>query len=108
MDETIATTRDRGYSETLQGRRRYFPQINASNRNLQAQAERACINTPIQGSAADMMKIAMINVHKRMLKEQVKSIMMLQVHDELLFEVPKAEVDMLTALVKEEMENACR
>ena len=106
MDRTIAETRERGYSTTLLGRRRYFPQITAANRQLQAAAERACINTPIQGTAADMMKLAMINVHKRMLAERFESLMILQVHDELLFEVSPPELDSLRTLVVEEMQNA--
>ncbi len=106
IDETVATTRDRGYTLTLRGRRRFFPQINSSNKTLQAAAERACINTPIQGSAADMMKLAMINVHRRMQAEKLQARMMLQVHDELLFEVHENELVRLRALVVEEMENA--
>lgn len=103
MDNTIATTRDRGYAETMCGRRRHFPLISSSNKGLQASSERAAINMPIQGTAADMMKIAMINVHKRLAKESLNALMMLQVHDELLFEVDEAEVAALTTLVREEM-----
>lgn len=106
IESTIASTRDRGYTETLRGRRRYFPLINGANKGLQAAAERACINTPIQGSAADMMKLAMINVHRRMQREGNTALMMLQVHDELLFEVDIDKLDVLKALVTEEMENA--
>lgn len=106
IDDTIATTRDRGYATTLLGRRRYFPLINGNNRGLQAAAERAAINSPIQGTAADMMKVAMINVHRRMQEERVQSIMMLQVHDELLFEVPTSELDVMIDLARTEMVNA--
>lgn len=106
IDETVAITRERGYASTLLGRRRYFPAITSSNRNLRAAAERAAINMPIQGTAADMMKLAMIGVHKHMKAEGLKALMMLQVHDELLFEVPDSEVDILTAIVKQEMEAA--
>jgi DNA polymerase-1 len=106
IEQTIATTRDRGYTTTVRGRRRYFPQINSSNKGLQAAAERACINTPIQGSAADMMKLAMINVHRRMQQEGSTALMMLQVHDELLFEVKRSDLEQLRSLVVEEMENA--
>ncbi|RPI69078.1 MAG: DNA polymerase I [Ignavibacteriae bacterium] len=106
IDDTIATTRDRGYATTLLGRRRYFPLINGNNRGLQAAAERAAINSPIQGTAADMMKVAMINVHRRMQEERVQSIMMLQVHDELLFEVPTNELDVMIDLARTEMVNA--
>ncbi len=106
IEDTIATTRDRGYTTTILGRRRYFPQITSNNKALQAAAERACINTPIQGSAADMMKLAMINVHRRMMSEGSTARMMLQVHDELLFEVKSSELESLRALVVSEMEGA--
>lgn len=106
IDETVATTRERGYASTILGRRRYFPTINASNRGLRTAAERAAINMPIQGTAADMMKLAMIRVHKRMKSEGFQALMMLQVHDELVFESPENEVDALSTLAKEEMEAA--
>ena len=106
IDTTIATTRDRGSATTLRGRRRLFPLINSQNRQLQAAAERAAVNMPIQGTAADMMKIAMINVDRRMRREQVQALLMLQVHDELLLEVPQHEREQVTTLVREEMERA--
>ncbi|MBU3698935.1 MAG: DNA polymerase I [Candidatus Kapabacteria bacterium] len=106
MDDTIESTRERGYAATILGRRRYFPLINAANRGLRTAAERAAINMPIQGTAADMMKLAMIGVHNRMQSEGVSSLMLLQVHDELVFEAPSQEVDWLLAMVKEEMERA--
>ena len=106
MDETIKLTRERGYATTMLGRRRYFPQISSSNRQLQAAAERAAVNTPIQGTAADMMKKAMISIHARMEQEGFQSLMMLQVHDELVFEAKKTEVNELQKLVVYEMEHA--
>jgi len=106
IDTTIESTRERGYANTLLGRRRYFPLINAANRGLRTAAERAAINMPIQGTAADMMKLAMIRVHNRMQAEQSRAIMMLQVHDELLFEVDQSEAPYLQELVKTEMEQA--
>jgi DNA polymerase-1 len=106
IDSTIATTRERGYASTLLGRRRYFPLINASNRGLRTAAERAAINMPIQGTAADMMKLAMIRVHQRMQHESSAAIMMLQVHDELLFEVSESDASVLREMVKYEMEQA--
>lgn len=106
IDTTIEKTRELGYVTTMMGRRRYFPLIHSNNRGLRTGAERACINTPIQGSAADMIKLAMINVHKRMQREGFKSLLMLQVHDELVFEAKKSELEVLTKAVKEEMENA--
>lgn len=106
MDETIKLTRERGYATTMLGRRRYFPQISSNNRQLQAAAERAAVNTPIQGTAADMMKKAMISIHARMEQEGFQSLMMLQVHDELVFEAKKTEVKELQKLVVYEMEHA--
>lgn len=106
IDSTIESTRERGYASTLLGRRRYFPLINAANRGLRTAAERAAINMPIQGTAADMMKLAMIRVHNRMLAESSGAIMMLQVHDELLFEVAESEAPYLREMVKTEMEQA--
>ncbi len=106
IDETIASTRDRGYATTVLGRRRYFPMINAANRGLRTAAERAAINMPIQGTAADMMKIAMVRVHNRMRREGCTSLLMLQVHDELVFECPTAEVDLITTIAREEMQQA--
>ena len=106
IDSTITTTRDRGYASTLLGRRRYFPLINASNRGLRTAAERAAINMPIQGTAADMMKLAMIRVHNRMQHDGSSALMMLQVHDELLFEVAEGDAAALREMVKREMEQA--
>ena len=91
------------YAETLLGRRRYFPDIQSTNHNIRAAAERMAINMPIQGTAADIMKKAMINVHDRMQREQIRSRMILQVHDELVFEVPEDEMDHMTALAMDEM-----
>ncbi|MBM4177948.1 MAG: DNA polymerase I [Ignavibacteria bacterium] len=106
IDSTIEGTRERGYASTLLGRRRYFPLINAANRGLRSSAERAAINMPIQGTAADMMKLAMIRVHNRMRGDNLTGLMMLQVHDELLFEVPEQDSDTLRQIVKFEMEQA--
>ncbi len=106
IDETIAKTRQKEYAETLLGRRRYFPMINAGNKNLQRGAERGAINMPIQGTAADMMKIAMIAIDKEMRKRGMQSMMLLQVHDELVFEVPGNELDELKDVVVNGMQNA--
>ena len=95
-----------GFLTTLLGRRSYFPNINASNMQLRQYAERSAINAPIQGSAADLIKIAMIAIQGRLEKEQSESLMIMQVHDELVFDAPSGEIDALTALVKEEMEGA--
>jgi DNA polymerase-1 len=106
IDETIASTRDRGYATTVLGRRRYFPTIMSNNRGLRTAAERAAINMPIQGTAADMIKLAMIAVHKAIKKEGLQTKMILQVHDELVFDVHVSEEMLMQVLVKEAMENA--
>ncbi len=106
MAKTIEFAREKGYVETLLGRRRYLRDINSRNHTVRSQAERNAINSPIQGSAADMIKIAMINVDKAMKKAKLKSKMILQVHDELVFDVYKPELEQLKKLVEEQMKNA--
>ena len=103
LDRVKAQTRETNYAETLLGRRRYIPEIHSSNFNVRSAAERMAINMPIQGTAADIMKIAMIRVHDRLEREQMQSKMLLQVHDELVFEVPQEEMDGLKAVVFDEM-----
>jgi len=100
----IETARKRGYVTTLLNRRRYLPNIRHSNHRLRAEAERMAINSPIQGTAADLIKMAMIRVHDRLARERLRSKMLLQVHDELILESPAGEVDPIMQLVKEEME----
>ena len=106
MEEQVKLARKQGYVETLMGRRRYLRDINSANGNLRAYSERNAVNTPIQGTAADLMKVAMIKVHDRMRREGLASVMTLQVHDELVFDAPVGEVEQLRALIKEEMEGA--
>jgi DNA polymerase-1 len=106
MDQTILHAKTKGYVETLMGRRRYFPLIESNNHNIRQGAERAAINMPIQGAAADMMKLAMIAIHKEMKKQCFSSLMMLQIHDELLFDVVPGEEEDLKNLVKHIMEHA--
>jgi DNA polymerase-1 len=106
MDETLEKARKVGYVETLYKRRRKTGNLNASNRNIVQAEERVAINMPIQGTAADIIKIAMINIHKKMEAENLQSKMILQIHDELLFECPKIEVERLAFMVVEEMEGA--
>lgn len=108
IDETLESARDLGYVVTLSGRIRYLPEINSSNRMAREFAERVAINTPIQGTAADCIKIAMIRIDQRIQKEKLNARMILQVHDELLFEVSKSELHDLMTLVKEEMEGAMK
>lgn len=108
MDESIATARTNGYVETIFGRKRYLPDINSRNANVRGFAERNAINAPIQGSAADIIKVAMIKIHNRFEKEKLKSKMILQVHDELDFNVVEDELDTVRKIVVEEMEHACK
>ncbi|GIX42338.1 MAG: DNA polymerase I [Leptospiraceae bacterium] len=96
------------YVETLLGRKRYIPDINSSNRRTKEAAERIAINTPIQGTSADIIKIAMIEIHKQLEKNKMQSKMILQVHDELVFEAKNEEIDELISLAKEKMENAVK
>ncbi len=106
MDDQVASARSKGYVETLLGRRRYLRDIDSRNQAVRGHSERNAINAPIQGSAADIVKLAMINVHARMQREGFQSPMILQVHDELVFDVQRNELDALKALVVEEMEKA--
>ena len=108
IDNTLKKAREVGYVETLLGRRRYADGLTSSNMNIVKAEERACINMPIQGTAAELIKIAMINVNNRIKKSNLNSKMILQIHDELMFEVPHDEIDKLSVLVKEEMENAIK
>jgi DNA polymerase-1 len=98
--------RDHGYVETIFRRRRYIPELRDRNFNIRAFGERTAANSPIQGSAADLIKVAMIRIHDRLRSEQLAARMLLQVHDELVFEVPPEELAALERLVKEEMEGA--
>jgi len=106
MSAQVDFAREQGYVATVLGRRRYLKDINSRNAVVRGAAERNAINAPIQGSAADIIKIAMLNIYKRMQAEQLQAKMLLQVHDELVFECPKAELDALKQLVQTEMENA--
>lgn len=104
-EEIVNQARENGYVETLFGRRRYLPDITHGNRVIRAEAERIAVNTPIQGTAADLIKMAMVNIHNRIKSEKMGSRMLLQVHDELVFEVPENELDSFMPLIKYEMEN---
>lgn len=108
MDESIAVAREKGYVETLLGRKRFLPDINSRNATVRGYAERNAINAPIQGSAADIIKVAMIRIANRFEKEKLRSKMILQVHDELDFNVIPDELELVRKIVVEEMENACR
>lgn len=108
MDEAIATCREKGYAETIYHRRRYLPDITSRNATVRGFAERNAINAPIQGSEADIIKVAMIHIFKRFATEGLRSRMILQVHDELNFSVYPEEREQVERIVIEEMENACR
>jgi DNA polymerase I len=106
MEDIIKIAREKGYVETLLGRRRYLNDINSHNSFVRGFAERNAINAPLQGTAADIIKIAMINIHRKLEAEKLNTKMILQVHDELVFDVYKPELEKVKELVKQEMENA--
>ena len=108
IEDTLTAARENGYVETLFGRRRYLPDINSKNGTVRALAERNAINAPIQGTSADIIKLAMCNVKKRIDEAGLKSRMVLQIHDELVFDAVKEEVETLETIVREEMENVVR
>ena len=108
MDDAIKKARENGYAETIMHRRRYLPDIHSKNFNVRSFAERTAINSPIQGSAADIIKIAMINMQKKLDELHLKTKMVLQVHDELIFDVPKDELDTIKKIVPEVMQSAVK
>jgi len=108
MSDTMNFARENGFVETIMGRRRYLRDINSANQTVRGFAERNAINAPIQGSAADMIKIAMINIHKEMKAQKLQSTMTMQVHDELVFDVLKTEKDVMKAIIEDKMANAIK
>jgi DNA polymerase-1 len=106
MDAQVNNAREHTYVETILGRRRYLRDIHSKNMTVRGHAERNAINAPIQGSAADMIKIAMINIHSWMKEEKLKSKMIMQVHDELVFDVHNSELELMKSKVPELMSNA--
>jgi DNA polymerase-1 len=106
IQEQIESARENGFVQTILGRRRYLKDINSANAIVRGAAERNAVNAPIQGSAADIIKIAMINIHKRLIAENWKSKMLLQVHDELVFDVHNSELEKIQPMIKQEMEQA--
>ncbi len=106
MSNQVDFAREHGYVETISGRRRYLKDINSANAVVRGAAERNAVNAPIQGSAADIIKIAMINIHKKLVSENWQSKMLLQVHDELVFDVHNSELEKIKPMIKYEMENA--
>lgn len=106
IDQTLAEARERGYVTTLLGRRRFVPDIQSRNFNLRAAAERVAVNTPVQGSAADLIKVAMVRLSQRLRREGLRAVMCVQVHDELIFDLPGEEVERLRPIVVETMAGA--
>ena len=106
LKEVVKIAREKGYTETILGRRRYLPDLNHENRGRREMAERMALNAPIQGSAADIIKVAMLNVEKAMRSENLASRLLLQVHDELIFEIAKGEHEVMEALVRKQMGSA--
>ena len=108
MSNQVDFARENGYVQTVLGRRRYLKDINSANMMVKSGAERNAVNAPIQGSAADIIKIAMINIYEDFLKKKFASKMLLQVHDELVFEVKKDEMEEVKKVVSREMRNALK
>ena len=106
IDACLEEGRDRGYVSTILGRRRFMPDLRARNYGLRAAAEREATNAPLQGSAADLMKLAMVRLDRRLSGESLDAQMLLQIHDELIFEVASSDVDAVARIVKAEMEGA--
>ena len=106
MKDTVDFAKEHGYVKTMFGRRRDIPELKSSNYQTRSFGERAAMNTPVQGTAADIIKLAMINVSRRLKQKNLKSRLILQVHDELIVEAEKTEVDQVCRILKTEMENA--
>jgi DNA polymerase-1 len=106
MDNVIESATENGYVTTILNRRRYIPEINASNFMMRNAGKRAAMNAPIQGSAADIIKTAMVNVYKKLEEKNLKSKLILQVHDELIVETVEEEIEVVKKIVRDEMENA--
>ncbi|WP_311487774.1 DNA polymerase I [uncultured Helcococcus sp.] len=106
MDDIVEIAKEQGYVKTMFARRRYIPELSSSNFNLRSFGERIALNSPIQGTAADIIKIAMINVYNRLKKDELKAKLILQIHDELIIESPDDELEKVKKIIKEEMENA--
>jgi DNA polymerase-1 len=106
LKEVVIQARSKGYTETLLGRKRMLPDLNSDNRVVREIAERMALNAPIQGTAADIIKIAMVRVHNRLSESNLKARLLLQVHDELVLETSDADADAVVTLVKNEMQSA--
>ncbi len=108
MENIVKEGKDNGYVETILHRRRYIPELQAKNFNIKSFGERIAMNTPIQGSAADIIKMAMVNVYNELKKRNLKSRLILQIHDELIIEAKKDEVEEIKVLMKDIMENSIK
>jgi DNA polymerase-1 len=108
MKNIVETAKSQGYVSTLYGRRRYLPELKSSNFNMRSFGERVALNMPVQGTAADVIKLAMVNVHKRLKSEQLSARLILQVHDELIVECPGEEAEKVQQILTEEMENVAK
>ena len=108
IEDTLTSAKETGYVETIFGRRRYLPDINSKNGTVRSLAERTAVNAPIQGTSADIIKLAMINVERRIKENGLRSRMVLQIHDELVFDAIKEEAEILEKIVREEMENVTK
>lgn len=108
MEENVRRAREEGFITTILGRKRYIPELKSSNYNQRQFGERAAMNMPLQGSSADIIKVAMVNVSKRLIKEGLQTKMIMQVHDELVLDAPLSEVEIASQILKEEMENAVK
>ena len=108
IDTTVEKTKKQGYVTTILNRRRYLPELSSKNYNIRSFGERAAINTPIQGSAADIIKLAMVKISEEFNKNNMQSKIILQIHDELIFDVPKSEVNDVVQLVQHIVENAIK
>jgi len=106
MDKTVEFAREHGYVTTLMSRKRYIRDIDSRNSLIRSNAERIAINTPIQGTAADMIKVAMIHIHKALKDGGFNTKMIMQVHDELVFDTPKSELEKVKPIIEEKMKNA--
>ena len=107
IERTIAEAREKGFVRTLFGRIRFIPELANSDMNVRQFGERTAMNTPIQGTAADIIKMAMVNIYRTMKERRLQSRLILQIHDELVFEVPHPEIEEMEAMIKHEMENVC-
>ena len=108
MDENVAFAKKEGYVTTISGRKRYIPELRSSNYSLRSFGERAAMNMPLQGSSADIIKIAMLKVSERLKREGLRAKIVLQVHDELVLDTPEEEAERTALVLREEMEGAVR